>query len=135
MKDRFVFDANALISAALSRLPTNAHALKKADSIGTIVYSNETCLEFLDVLFRSKFDKYFSLSVREEIADRFLSRFHEVQVTETVVACRDPKDDKYLALALSAQASCIISGDEDLLILHPFQTILILKATDFLQQF
>ncbi|GAB3550883.1 putative toxin-antitoxin system toxin component, PIN family [Spirosoma fluminis] len=135
MKSKFVFDANALISAALSPLSTNAQALKKADIIGVIVYSNETWLEFLDVLFRSKFDKYFSLAVREEIADRFLGRFHEIQVTETVIACRDPKDDKYLALALAAQASCIISGDEDLLVLHPFETIPVLKATDFLQQF
>ncbi|GAB3698551.1 putative toxin-antitoxin system toxin component, PIN family [Spirosoma flavus] len=135
MKCKFVFDANTLISAALSPLSTNAQALKKADSIGQIVYSNETWLEFLDVLFRSKFDKYFSLAAREEIADRFLSRFHEIQVTETVPACRDPKDDKYLALALTAQASCIISGDEDLLILHPFQKIPVLKATDFLQLF
>lgn len=100
-----------------------------------IVYSNETWLEFLDVLFRSKFDKYFSIEKREEIADRFQNRFSEVQVLEVITACRDPKDDKYLSLAIASQAKCIITGDNDLLILHPFQTIPVMNAADFLNTF
>ena len=40
--------------------------------------------------------------------------------------CRDPKDDKFLELALNGKATHIVSGDEDLLVLHPFRGIPIL---------
>lgn len=48
------------------------------------------------------------------------------------VACRDPKDDQFLALAVAANASAIVSGDDDLLVLHPLQGIDILKPAEFL---
>jgi putative PIN family toxin of toxin-antitoxin system len=49
--------------------------------------------------------------------------------------CRDPKDNKFLELAICANASCMITGDKDLLILHPFRGIPILNATDFIKEF
>ncbi|WP_419788833.1 putative toxin-antitoxin system toxin component, PIN family [Mucilaginibacter sp. X4EP1] len=36
-----------------------------------------------------------------------------------MTTCRDPKDNKFLELAFAAEASCIVSGDQDLLILNP----------------
>ncbi|MGN6530740.1 MAG: PIN domain-containing protein [Ginsengibacter sp.] len=45
------------------------------------------------------------------------------------------KDNKYLELAVHYKASCIITGDKDLLVLHPFRNIPILTASDFLQTF
>jgi predicted nucleic acid-binding protein len=49
--------------------------------------------------------------------------------------CRDPKDNKFLELAVEAGAACIITGDKDLLVLNPFENILILTASDFLKVF
>lgn len=49
-----------------------------------------------------------------------------VKIIHTVSICRDPKDNKYLELALSGKADCIITGDKDLLVLHPFDNIPIL---------
>jgi len=49
--------------------------------------------------------------------------------------CRDPKDNKYLELAVAANASCIVTGDQDLLVLNPFRNIPILTSADFLAQF
>jgi predicted nucleic acid-binding protein len=46
--------------------------------------------------------------------------------------CRDPDDDKILALARAAQADVIISGDKDLLTLGSFQAIRILTPADAL---
>ncbi|WP_373274988.1 putative toxin-antitoxin system toxin component, PIN family [Parapedobacter tibetensis] len=37
----------------------------------------------------------------------------------TLTDCRDPKDNKFLELAVSAKAHAIVTGDLDLLILHP----------------
>ncbi len=92
MINNFVFDTNTLISAALSPFSTNALALKRAESLGKIVYSRNTWSEFLDVLFRSKFYKYFSIEIRNEIADRFLNRFTEISISFEVKECRDPKE-------------------------------------------
>ena len=58
-----------------------------------------------------------------------------IEITAPVVACRDPKDDKFLSLALTAKADCIITGDKDLLVLRPFREIPVLSSTDFLTKF
>ena len=55
-----------------------------------------------------------------------------VEVNEAITVCRDPKDDKFLELAVSGQASHIISGDADLLVLHPFREVSILTPQAFL---
>ena len=55
-----------------------------------------------------------------------------VEVTEEVAACRDAKDNKFLELAINGQADCIVSGDDDLLVLSPFREIPILKPREFL---
>lgn len=135
MKSRFVFDTNPLIITMLSPHSTNALALKRAEFLGEVLYSHATQFEFIDVLFRKKFDRFFTLEEREEIADRFLTRFTEKKVNLSINACRDPKDDKFLQLAVSAKASCLISGDIHLLELHPFRGIPILNAKDFLESF
>ena len=57
------------------------------------------------------------------------------KVNETITACRDPKDDKYLELAITCKASCIITGDKDLLILNPFEDIPIITASEFYKNF
>ncbi len=57
-----------------------------------------------------------------------------VDVTDVVTECRDPKDHKFLELALSGRATCIVTGDEDLLTLHPFRGIHILRPQGFLGQ-
>ena len=53
-------------------------------------------------------------------------------VVERIVVCRDPKDDHVLELAVNGQATCVVSGDNDLLTLHPFRDIPILKPAEFL---
>lgn len=53
--------------------------------------------------------------------------------TEGIRMCRDSKDDKFLELAVSGRAHCIVSGDSDLLILNPFRGIVILTAAEFLE--
>ena len=54
---------------------------------------------------------------------------------ESITACRDSKDNKFLELAVAANASCIITGDKDLLVLHPFKNIPILSSSEFLNRF
>ena len=48
-------------------------------------------------------------------------------------ACRDSDDDKFLELAVSESAACIVSGDKDLLVLSPFRGIPIMRPAAFLE--
>ena len=55
-----------------------------------------------------------------------------INITEKIEICRDPKDNKFLELAISGNATHIITGDKDLLDLHPFRDILIVTPSQFL---
>ena len=99
---------------------------------GILVHSQETFSEFVEVFTRPKFDKYISLEDRLNAISRVELISQLVIVSEPVIACRDPKDDKFLALALAIKADCIVTGDQDLLVLHPFKKIPILTPGDFL---
>ena len=57
-----------------------------------------------------------------------------VSITEPIVACRDPKDDKFLELAVNGGADVIVSGDADLLVLNPFRGIAIISPAVFVQR-
>ncbi len=47
---------------------------------------------------------------------------------------QDPKDNKFLALAFECEADAIVSSDEDLLVLHPWNEVRILGLADFLNE-
>jgi putative PIN family toxin of toxin-antitoxin system len=131
-KPNFIFDTNTFISAILLENSTSALALDKAFQTGKIVVSDATFLEFTQVLFRKKFDKYLTNERRLQA----LSKLERDTISQSVVTrlniCRDPKDDKYLELAVDCNACCIITGDQDLLILNPFHDIRIISPGDFL---
>lgn len=55
-----------------------------------------------------------------------------MQPSESIDECRDPKDNKYLELAISGHAESLITGDEDLLVLNPFRNIKIITVLEFL---
>lgn len=127
-----VFDTNTLLSAVMRPDSISAQAFNKALLIGDIVYSSETLAELAEVFSRPKFDKYVSLKERQS----FIRDFKKAAIPVFAPPlpnpiCRDPKDDKYLALALAAKAQFIVTGDWDLLVLHPFKNISILKSSDF----
>ena len=70
---------------------------------------------------------------RERVA-AFLVPFVELHRVDTVItACRDPKDNKFLEAAIAARADVIVTGDADLLALHPFRGIPILSPAAFLE--
>ena len=83
----------------------------------------------------SQFNRYLTEEERLEFLVGLLVRDSElVEVTVALSVCRDPKDNKFLELAVGGSATHIISGDGDLLALHPFRGIAILTPQDFLAQ-
>jgi putative PIN family toxin of toxin-antitoxin system len=69
---------------------------------------------------------------RVDAALEFLWRTAVWHQPVAVVASRDPKDDHVLGCALAAQARLVLTGDKDLLVLHPFRGMAILTPADFL---
>ena len=130
----FVIDTNTLISTFITYSKATI-AYEKAKNNGRLLVSDETFNEFCDVFVRKKFDKYLSLKTRLDILNGFQKVAIFSKVSVTITDCRDPKDNKFLELAISANASCIITGDNDLLSLHPFRNIPILNAVDFINDF
>ena len=131
----FLIDTNTLISAFLFNYSIPRKAFELAVKKGKICISIETYNEFSEVLLRPKFDKYISVEERMLALKKLKELSIFIEISETITDCRDPKDNKFLELAISANAYCIVTGDRDLLILHPFRGIPILNAADFLNNF
>jgi putative PIN family toxin of toxin-antitoxin system len=131
----FVFDTNSLVSALILPNSVSRYSLKKADDNGLLIFSRETLAELNEVLVRSKFDKYVSIDDRLEYVERLEARGKIIETTSDFTDCRDLKDNKFLNLAFDGQASCIITGDQDLLVLNPFHDIQIVSASQFLNAF
>jgi putative PIN family toxin of toxin-antitoxin system len=134
-KGRFVFDTSILVRAALISASTAGQAFRKARQLGEILSSVPTAEELNEVLNRDKFSRYITSEERERFLAAFLRVAVVVEISEAIAACRDPKDDKFLELAVSGHATCVVSGDNDLLALNPFRRIPILSAEQFLESF
>jgi uncharacterized protein len=132
-RPRIVVDTNALISRLLLPDSIPGQAVRKAVDSGQLLVSEATMLELVEVLGRPKFDRYISMEDRRDFF-RLLVRIAElVPVNYAVHACRDPKDDMFLELAVNGQAHLIITQDADLLALHPFRGIPILTPSEYLK--
>lgn len=134
-KIRFVFDTNVIISALLFEKGKPSKAFRYALQHGEILLSLELLEELNDVLGREKFNRYLTGEEREEFLEALVDRSILVERIEEVQACRDPKDDKILELAVSGQAEYIISGDKDLLVLNPFQGVKVVTPEELLRTF
>ncbi len=131
-KIRIVLDSNIILSAALFKKSTPRQALDKAVATGQILMSTDTLAEIQDIFNRPKFDKYISKFARNEFLKDFIETVENVEIMQSFSACRDPKDDKFLELSVNGKAEYLITGDRDLLVLHPFRNIQILTPADFL---
>lgn len=130
MKIRVILDTNLWISYLISKELSKIDILFERDEL-IVIFSNELLEEFIEVANRPKFRKYFSIEDLEELLNLFDVYGEVVDVTSTVDACRDPKDNFILALAKDAKADFLITGDSDLLDLENFAGTEILKYSDF----
>ena len=130
---RCVFDTNVLISALLLPDSKPRRALDRALRDGRVLLSFAALAELYEVLSREQFRRYV---VDEEVRLFLAALTREAEWVEEnaqIKACRDPRDDKFLELAVSGHATHIVTGDSDLLALHPFRGIQILSPHSFLE--
>ena len=131
----FVLDTNVLLSAALTPpSPPGCIVLQltAVDSPHQLAFSEQTWDELVNVLQRRKFDVYISTDERlvylRQLESVALWCAPQIGVTD----CPDPDDNRILEVALAASAQAVVSGDKDLLVLHPWRGIPILRAAPFL---
>ena len=98
------------------------------------MFSLELIEEFLTVVNRPKFRKYFTKPDIEKLMDLFDVYGEIVEVKSNIDLCRDKKDDFLLALAKDAQADFLVTGDKDLLELKVFESTKIVAVTDYLKK-
>jgi putative PIN family toxin of toxin-antitoxin system len=55
-----------------------------------------------------------------------------VEPEKHIEVCRDPKDDMFLEVAVAGKDTYIVSGDQDLLVLDPYENIRIVTPRDSL---
>lgn len=134
---RAVIDTNILIRALLKPQGTVAPILgrlRNGDYV--LLYSTEILEEIADVLGRPRFRiKY---GIRDHDIEALLAllvlRGEKVVPSQRIEACRDPKDDKFLEVAVAGQAEVLVTGDRDLLVLSPFQGIPFITPAEFLDR-
>ena len=129
---RVVIDTNVWSSRLLLAHSVAARAVDKALEEFEVVVSEASVDALADVLSREKLDRYVSVRDREEFLRRLLQVTTMVSVLSEISDCRDPKDNRFLALALDSQSERIVSGDADLLALNPWRGIEIVSPGAFL---
>lgn len=136
---RVVFDTGTLVSAALRPDSIPYQALHQALRFCDLCASKETLDELKKVLVRGKFRRY----LPDEAARQFVRmmenniRLFVVRDRECLATnppCRDPADNKFLALAFECDADAIVSSDQDLLVLNPWDEVRILRPADYLNE-
>src|SRR5579863_2393738 len=98
---RAVIDTNVLVSAVIFPNSVPRQAVRKALHQGILLFSDSTLNELKSVLFRSKIDRYVSREERAVFLAQLESVAEMVPTVQIVSACRDPKDDKFLEVALN----------------------------------
>jgi hypothetical protein len=107
---RCVFDTNVYVSALLASGSKPRMAIDRAMKSGKILISNEVLSELSGVLHRARFRRYLD---ENDIRLFLVALTVEAEWIEAIVplsACRDPKDDKFLSLAVSGSATHIVTG-------------------------
>ena len=132
---RVVVDTNILVSFAIRPSQDFESLFDYLAGHGVTLISEETIAELFAVLSREKFRKYIPQDSAIDYVEWYAGISESVVVTERVVACRDPKDDKFLSLAVAGRADCIISGDSDLLDMVAYGGIPVYRAAEFLKRF
>lgn len=138
LAERMVLDTSMLVGAVLLPLSVPRQAFMQALASGTLCASPATLAELEEVLLRKKLDRYLDRESRLEFFQRYRNQVLLFPVCETEETAlqqvfRDPRDNKFLALAAHCSADVLVSSDDDLLALNPWQGIPILSPAQFLR--
>lgn len=127
-----VFDVSTLVGVAIREDSTPDRALRHALRTDQVAVSEPVLAELIDVLHRPRLARFLNPDLRAALLSQLLALGVHFAPAVRVTECRDPKDDKYLELALAAGAAALVSSDDDLLVLHPWRSIRIVRPAEYL---
>ena len=130
-----VIDTNVLISAGLLPQSKTAHVLALAVEHFVIAQNQHTWRELETRIARPKFDRYSGDSGRLRHLVQIAQSIQHFEVSAEVSVSRDKTDDKFIALAIDAEAAILISGDPDLKDVQAYKGIEILSPVQFFERF
>jgi putative PIN family toxin of toxin-antitoxin system len=130
--ERLVLDTNVFVSALLFESSTPARVLEHAFEHCQVIFTNDTQRELIATMTSAKLDRYVSAVEREQLLRTVMPLIELVSVWQPVRVCRDPHDDALLEAAFNGGADAIVTGDKDLLALHPFRGIAVLTPATYL---
>ncbi len=126
---KIVLDTNVLIAALIAR--GTCHELLEHCAVRHDLYTSEFILNEVQEKLIEKFGYSPELSTEAVDVLRTEMTIANAQKLERPI-CRDPDDDNIIATAVAGNCDCIITGDEDLLVLKAYEGIDILSPRDFL---
>jgi putative PIN family toxin of toxin-antitoxin system len=134
---RAVIDTSILIRAVIKPRGTVGpilHGLRNADY--QLVYSDPLLAELAEVLARPRLPAKYGLTTEDiaTVLSLILLRGEPVVPARRIGVCRDPNDNMVLEAAVAGKVDAIVSGDEDLLTLSPFEGIPVLSPAAFLRR-
>ena len=133
---RAVVDTNILVRAVIKPSGTIGPVLLRLrQGSYTLLYAQSLLEELIDVLNRPRIREKCRLTEQDiqTVVGLILLRGEAVTPTERIAVCHDPRDNKFLEVAMAGEADVIVSEDQDLLVLHSFVGIPILPPAAFLQ--
>ncbi len=130
---KIILDTNLWISFLISKKFSQIDKLIENKKI-ILIFSNELLEEFIDVVSRPKFKKYFSKKDIEKILEYFDQFGELVKVKSDIKICRDEKDNFLLNLSVDSKADYLITGDKDLLILEMIEDTKIKTFSEFIER-
>ncbi len=132
---KYVCDTNVLLSSLISKKSPPARVVEYIRHNGFFAFSVETFTELEEVLNRPKFDKF----ILKEERCRFINQIKAIcilyEIYQPVNLCRDPKDNKFLDVAIASYADHLITGDEDLLVLENIGNTSIITPRTFVDMY
>ena len=127
---RVVVDTNVFVSAAFKETSWPGLVVRWVERFGSLLKTTATEQEVFAVLERPRIAAH-TVPLFAERLRRIFASAELVRIVEQITACRDPKDDKFLELAVNGRADVIVSGDADLLVLEAFRGIPIITPAAF----
>lgn len=130
---KIILDTNLWISFLISKKFNQIDKLIENKEV-ILIFSKELLEEFIDVISRPKFKKYFLKKDIEKILEHFDQFGKLIKVKSDIKICRDEKGNFLLNLSVDSKADYLITGDKDLLILKKIEHTKILTFTEFIER-
>jgi putative PIN family toxin of toxin-antitoxin system len=131
---RIVIDSNLWISYFIGERTKSKLNLILLNEKFSLLYSEALLTEISGVLARPKFSKYITATQITQLVELIVLRGEKIDVSSAVALSRDVQDDFLLSLCKDGKADYLLTGDNDLLVLNPFEDTKIMRLADFFEQ-